>query len=195
MADHEILMENGRFSFTYVYTPYKNKDGNANYTTHWIFPENHPQKAELEALIRQTAADAWKEKADEYLKAAAGQDKLCIHRGDISKPGIAEYKGMLFISASRKIEAPPMTIVDENRRPITIASGKMYSGCWGDLAINLWAQNNAFGRRINAEILGVQHVRYDTKLSGGGAVAAADEFKVRGKDADAAAPDPTGGLI
>lgn len=197
MADHKILLQNGRFSFTYVYKPYVNKDGNQNYTTHWIFEETHPQWGELQQLIITTAQDGWKDKWQEYLAAAKGQDKLCVHRGDISKPGIDVYKGKLFVSASRKVDDPPMTIVDESKRPITIASGKLYSGAWGDIAINLWAQNNSFGRRINAEILGVQHVRHDTKLSGGGAIAKADEFKVYGKDADAQAPaaDPAGGLI
>ena len=193
--DFTILLENGRFSYTYVYKPYKNEDGNQSYTTHWVFPENHPQTAQLMALIKQVAVAKWKDKADEVLAALKGQDRLCIHRGDISKPGIAVYKGQLYISASRKFEDGPPRIADENRNEITIASGKVYSGGRGNVIVRIWAQDNKWAKRINAELQGIQHTGHDEKLSAGGRLASLDEFKVAAKDADGAAPSSVSGLI
>lgn len=194
--DFTILLEGGRFSYTYVYKPYKNEDGNQTYTTHWIFPENHPQTTQLFDLIRKVAVAKWKDKAEEMLAAMKGQDKLCIHRGDVSKPGQAPYKGLLFLSASRKFEDGPPRIADENRNEITIASGKVYSGGKGNVIVRLWAQDNKYGKRINAELQGIQHTGHDEKLSSGGRLASLDEFKpVSAKDADSAAPSAASGLI
>ena len=193
--DNTILLENGRFSYTYVYKPYRNEDGNQSYTTHWVFPENHPQTAALFALIRKVAVEKWKDKADEVLAALKGQDRLCVHRGNVSKPGIAVYKDQLYISASRKFEDGPPRIADEIRNEITIASGKVYSGARGNVIVRLWAQDNKWAKRINAELQGIQHVAHDEKLSSGGRLAALDEFQVQAKDADAAAPSAAAGLI
>jgi hypothetical protein len=56
------------------------------------------------------------------------------------------------------------------------SSGKPYSGCYVNAVIELWAQDNKFGKRINASLMGVQFLRDGQRLSGGG-VASADDFQ------------------
>jgi hypothetical protein len=197
MADNDfvITLKNVRLSYFYGFKPYKNEDGGESYCTHAIFGEDHPQLAEFRKLQRKVAEHQWKDRADAILQQVAATDKLCLHRGDINKPGQEAYKGKLFVSASSKLRP---TIVDGSLQPLTEEDGKPYSGAWADVRIALWAQDNKYGKRINAQLMGVQFRRHDERLSGGGRVARADEFEVIAEDADGEAPASSGaaaGLI
>jgi hypothetical protein len=59
---------------------------------------------------------------------------------------------------------------------LSASSGKVYSGCYVNASIELWAQDNKFGKRINATLMGVQFLRDGARLVGGG-VASADDFE------------------
>ena len=106
--------------------------------------------------------------------------KLCLHDGDAKadKPG---FKGNFFINASNEIRP---TVVGPNREPLVASDGKPYSGSYGNIILDFWAQDNQFGKRINATLCGAQFVKDGERLSGGG-VAAADDFE---PIPDAAAP-------
>ena len=51
--------------------------------------------------------------------------------------------------------------------------------------IEIWPQDNQFGKRVNASLLGVQFVKDGERLAGGG-VAAADDFEAISGAADPA---------
>jgi hypothetical protein len=67
-------------------------------------------------------------------------------------------------------------VIDRNRDPLTAADGKPYSGCYVNVSIDVWAQDNKYGKRINAQLKGIQFVR-DGDAFGGGAPASPDEFE------------------
>lgn len=183
----QMTLLNVRTSYLYVFRPYQGEDGKeGSYSGHLIFPETHPQLAEISQKIRAVAKAFWKDQSDEVLAQLKAQDRLCLHRGDINKPGQEAYKGQLFISANNKTRP---TVVDGRGAPLTAADDKVYSGCWVNAIITFWPQSHKqFGKRINCELNGVQRVRDDTRLSGGGRAARADEFPVQAGDADGAAP-------
>lgn|SRR5487761_133542 len=186
-----------RTSYLYVFRPYQGEDGKeGGYSAHLIFGEDHPQFPEVDAKIRAVAKAFWKDKAEEVLAQLKAQDRLCIHRGDINKPGQEAYKGKLFISANNKTRP---TVVDSRGAPLTAADDKVYSGVWVNAIVTFWPQSHQkFGKRINCELNGIQRVRDDTRLSGGGRAARTDEFPVVAEDADGAAPAVAGsaaGLI
>ena len=67
--------------------------------------------------------------------------------------------------------------------PLTAADGRPYAGCYVIANVELWAQDNNYGKRINASLRGVQFLRDGDAFSGGGA-ASEDEFdEVEGSDA------------
>ncbi len=61
------------------------------------------------------------------------------------------------------------------------ADGKPYSGCYVNGIVDIWAQDNGFGRRLNATLKGVQFVKDGDAFSGGTAVSA-DAFDDLGVD-------------
>lgn len=79
--------------------------------------------------------------------------KTCLRDGD-EKAGTAGYENVMFFSASNKM---PVPVVDKNPAMIlTKASGKPYAGCYVNVSIRLWAQDNQFGKRVNAQLNAVQ---------------------------------------
>lgn len=183
-----------RLSYFYGFEPYTNTDKatgkvSKSFCTHLILPPDHPAIAKVKAAQRVAAIGMWKDQAEAMLVALAGQDRLCLHSGNISKPGQDGYKDNFYVSASSKKR---FTIVDCDRRPLTEADGRPYSGCFANAIIQVWAQNNSYGKRINAQIAGVQFTRNGDSF-GGGRVAAPEEFaNVSAEGADSAAPAAAG---
>jgi hypothetical protein len=193
-SENSIMVLNTRCSYLYVFKPYEGDDGKKNFCAHLILPMTHPQLADIKALMRKVANEQWGAKTDEVLAQLTAQDRLCLHRGDVNKPGVDAYAGKLFISANNKSRP---NIFDRDRRQLTDADGRPYSGCLINASIDIWAQDGGkWGRRINATLTGVQFWADDERLSGG-RVAAADEFPVAADGADGPAPAQTGagGLI
>lgn len=188
----------GHEAFTAKPTP-QNPNPKPNFCVHGLMEPTHPELLRIAAKIEEVgAAHQWKgdvtwAQVKEQLKA---QDKLCLHRGDVTKAGVPEYAGKFFISCNN---AKRFTILDADKTPLTAKDGRPYSGCFGNIIVDIYAQDNTWGRRINATVTGVQYVSKGTAFGGGAPAASADEFGVVAQSADQAAPtagaDPLAGLV
>lgn len=105
----------------------------------------------------------------EELKAKIPSDKICLKDGDDS--GRTEYEGAYTIKASTKKR--PL-VIDRDKSPIVEDDNKVYSGCYVNAIISLWAQNNQFGKRINAQLDGIQFAKDGEPFGEGGI--GTDEF-------------------
>lgn len=197
-----FTMDDLLLSFVFIYKPYKSDEGKETFTAHGIFLPDHKQIGALQKVIRDVARAKWKDASEDILQQLKAQDRLFIHKGNIAKPGRAEYKDKLFISTSRNASDPPppsavATVDGANQKTDARHPLAVYSGCKGRIMFNVWAQDNTKGgKRINAGLMGLQFLDHGPRLSGSGRVASADEFGVVAADADAAAPatsnDPNG---
>lgn len=146
--------------------------GDKKFSASFLFAPNHPAAAAIKEGFKKVAQEKWGAKASDVFVALKAGDKLCLHDGD-TKPNYEGYKGNLYLNASNKIK--PL-VIDGNKSPLDASSGKPYSGCYVNAVVELWPQDNKFGRRINASLMGVQFLRDGPRLSGGG-VASADDFE------------------
>lgn len=171
-----VRINDVRFNFTNnLFTAGKakgNDSGKEKFSVVAIFGREHPQIAEIKAALLDAATAKWAAKAPEVLKQLAAGDRICLHDGD-AKSDHAGYAGNYFINASNELR--PL-VIGPNRENLVAADGKPYSGSYGNIILEFWAQDNQFGKRVNASLLGVQHTKDGERLSGGG-VAAADDFE------------------
>lgn len=137
----------------------------------FLFAKTHPQMKEINAAIEAAAKEKWGPKAETVLKGLRAADKVCLHDGDLKD--YDGYAGNLFISA-RSNKRP--TVVDADRTPLTEADGRPYGGCYVNAILEVYAQDNGFGKRVNASLGGVQFVK-DGEAFAGSAPVAADEFE------------------
>lgn len=122
-------------------------------------------KAQIERLMK------------EELKSKVPSDKLCLKDGD--EMGRPEFEGKYTIKASTKKR--PL-VINRDKSPITESDNVIYAGCYVNAIVSLWAQNNTWGRRINAQLDGVQFCR-DGEAFGDGAVSV-NEFDAFGSESD-----------
>lgn len=155
-------------------------EGEPRYSGAFIVePGTANAKALREALVA-VAKDKWGAKADGILKDLKGKGRVCYREEPLSKDGEVYdgFEGMHSLNASNK--ARPL-ILDRDKSQLTAADGRPYSGSFVNVSLELWAQDNQYGKRINATLKGVQFVR-DGDAFGGGAPASPDDFDDLGVD-------------
>lgn len=119
--------------------------------------------AEIESAIKNMIKDDLK-------GAKLPADKLCLRDGDgVDYSG---YAGHMSIKGSNNKR--PL-VLDRDRSPLTEDDNRLYAGCYVNAILELWAQNNQWGKRINANLLGVQFFK-DGEPFADGIVASADDF-------------------
>jgi hypothetical protein len=169
-----IMLRNVRLAFPKLFVPEAIDDGKPMYGALLILGPDHPQLGEIKQKMQAVAKEKWQAKAVEVYKGVEKADKLALHDGD-TKAQYDGFSGNFFVSANAKETERP-TIVDGNKSPLTAKDGKPYSGCYVNVSIDFWAQDNNFGKRINAQLRGVQFLR-DGDAFAAGRPADSNEFE------------------
>ena len=177
----KLKLKNVRVAFLKVFKAeaVKGSDKKTFGATFLIDPKD-PQLKAINEAIAQTAKDKWGAKADAVLKQMKAADKLCLHNGD-TKAQYDGFENMMFVSSSTPTR--PLAF-DRNKQPVAEEDGVLYSGCFVNASLELWAQDNDFGKRINAQLGGVQFVK-DGDAFGAGSAADEDDFDDLGEGSDA----------
>ena len=82
--------------------------------------------------------------------------KTCLHDGSEKADTDGYGEGVMYVSA-RSDKRPG--VVDRDLSPLTAEDGKPYAGCYVFATIRLWAQDNQWGKRINASLRNVQFIK------------------------------------
>lgn len=172
---HSFL--NARLAFPDVFEA--NKDG--KFAAAFIFAPDHKGLGALQKVIDEVGAAKWGPKWTAIRKELKAGDNLLVHDGD-SKASYAGYEGNLFFNANNTVR--PL-VLDRDKTPLTKADGKPYSGCYVNVIIDVWAQDNQYGKKVNAQLQGIQFVKDGEAFAGGGVAAADSDFEEIAEGADA----------
>lgn len=156
-----------------------NEGENPTFSSTFLIPKDDPQNKMISDEIARVAKEKWAAKAEINLKALYAGDRVCHKDGDL-KPDFDGFAGCMSLKSSNKV-AP--TVIDRDRSKLTESSGRPYAGCYVNANVEIWAQDNGFGKRINAVLRGVQFVR-DGDAFTGAPPASADEFEDIAMDHD-----------
>jgi len=168
----KIKLTNVRLSFAQLFEAKTvNGEGKPAFSASFLINPNDPQIAAVNAAIEAVAKDKWGAKAEATLKIMRSADKTCLHSGDL-KANYDGFEGMMYISSRNALR--PL-VIDVDKTPLVAEDGKPYSGCFVNASVELWAQDNNYGKRVNATLMGVQFFKDGESFSGGG-VADADDF-------------------
>lgn len=178
----KIKLNNVRLAFPVIWEAKAVQDGDKpSFSAAFLMPPEHPAVALIEKGIEVLAKEEWADKAPTILKQMKANGRICLQDGDL-KSQYAGYEGHLFINA-RSATRP--LVVDQQKRILAASDGIPYAGCYVNASIELWAQANKYGQRINASLGGIQFLR-DGDAFGGGRSASIDDFDdvSEGSDAD-----------
>jgi hypothetical protein len=176
----KVRLENVRLAFPVLFEPRAvNADAEPAYTASFLFSHSHPASKAMEEAIDAVGQAKFGQKWATVKREIEAKDRRCLHDGN-TKADVAGFAGNLFVSARNKVRP---TVVDRDRSPLTIADGRPYAGCYVNAIVEIWAQDNAYGKRINASLRGVQFVADGEAFAGGGS-ASEDEFDALNESAE-----------
>lgn len=121
----------------------------------------------LKAAMKAVAEEKWgKGKVPSSVK-------YCLRDGS-DKADVDGYgPDVMFFSAAN--DKKPM-VVDANNATLDEQDGKIYAGCYVDVSVRLWAQDNKYGKRVNAQLRAVRFRKDGEAFGDAGAKDANAEF-------------------
>jgi hypothetical protein len=140
-----------------------------------ITPNSEQQKAIEEAILAE-AKEAWKDKAASILELLAEDGKKVYKSKKTGEP-YTGFEGKHYLS-TRNAKTQP-TVFNQYGEELS-AKGDIerqaFSGALVNASIEIWAQDNKWGRRVNCSLRGVMLTGEGDNLGGGSSAASADEF-------------------
>ena len=168
----KIKLKNVRLAFPNLWEATSQNPGDKPaFSAAFILPKDHPDVTLIEKTIEQVANEKWGDKAAALLKSLKASDKTPLHDGD-TKSQLDGYAGNLFVNA-RRYTRP--TVLNTDGTPLCEQDGKPYAGCMVHAVIDIYAQDNNYGKRINASLSGIMFFR-DNDAFGGGRPADVSDF-------------------
>ena len=143
----KVKLQKVRLSFPALFKPKSVNESEPKYGASFLLSkkDDAAQIDGLRAACLATAKEQWPTKIPTGVK-------YCVHDG-----AEKDYDGygptVMYISTSATVRP---VVVDEFRAPVTEEDRKIYAGCLVNVVLRLWAQDNQFGKRINAQLQAVQ---------------------------------------
>ena len=162
----KIKVENVRLSFPALFRKAQFNGVETKYEATLLLDKNDHAKsiAQIEKAIKEKIAGDLK-------GAKLGSDKVCLRDGDdVDYEG---FSGAMSLKASNKKR--PL-VIGKDKSPVTEDDNIIYGGCYVTAIVELWAQNNEYGKRINGNLLGIQFVRDGDAFGSVGESAGVDDF-------------------
>ena len=177
----QVKLKNVRLAFPNLFVAKAVNAGDApKFSASFLIPYGNAQIAMIDKAIDAVAADKWGAKGASTAKTLRAGGKVCLRDGAI-KEDYTGFEGHMFVSATNSTR--PL-VIDADKSPLTAEDGKPYAGCYVNVSLDIWAQDNAWGKRVNASLSGVQFLR-DGDAFAGGAPASVDDFDDVTEGADA----------
>lgn len=187
-----IMLKNVVLAFPALAEPQSFGEGEPAYGAKFPIRVNSEQQKAIEAAMLAEATEAWKDKADSVLSMLAEDGKLCftkkVYRSKKTGEPYQGFDGAHYLS-TRNAKTQP-SIYNAYGEEVTGKADierQAFSGAVVNASIEVWAQDNKWGRRINCSLRGVMLTGEGENFGGGSSPAAADEFAAFAKakaDAD-----------
>ena len=163
MSDYKIKLNNVRLSFPSIFSKSEFNGVVGKFEATFLMDKEKQAKmiADIEAKIALIQKDN---------KAKVSPDKTCLKDGEF-----IEYDGYTGCMAIKAGSNRRPTVIDCDKTPLVEEDGKPYAGCYVNAVLDLWFQDNSYGKRVNCNLTGIQFVK-DGEAFGEGSSDATDEF-------------------
>ena len=172
-----FMLKDVRLSYPALFKPSAFGDADPKYSATFLIEEGSEQHEAIKAEIAKVAKGEFGDNYEAILKKQdSGQRRLLkVGNDKLNDDGdVADgYADQVFIKASNK--AKPK-VVGRGRQDLTEADGIPYGGCYVNAQLEIWPQNNKFGKFINIKLLAVQHWK-DGDAFGSSSIANVDAFE------------------
>ena len=187
-----IMLKNIVMAFPALAEPQAFGEGEPAYGAKFPIKPGGEHEKLLDEAIRAEAKEQWKDKADSVLAMLIEDGKIAftkkVYRSKKTGEPYQGFEGAHYLS-SRNAKTKP-TVYNQYGEELT-AKGDIerqaFSGALVNASVEVWAQDNKWGRRINCSLRGIMLTGEGENFGGGSSPASADEFAALAKakaDAD-----------
>lgn len=157
-----------------------------------LIPADSPLRKQIDAMIEETAKEKWEKKWQTVMENVRADPKACCFV-DGKRKDYEGYAGHWALTAHRYEDKGRPLVFDSDKSPIYKPNnelyegkaGRIYSGCYVNMQVEFWPQDNANGKAVRATLLGIQRKADGDAFSGGVAPdESAFEEITEGGDAD-----------
>ena len=190
---HKLMLSNVRCAFLVLGEP-EDYQGNKQFrwsATALIPYDSAPRDAAYDAM-QAAAKEKWEKKWQAIYDNALADPKACCMIDGRRKPDYDGFANHFALTAHRYTEKGRPLVLDSDKSPIYKPdnsvyegkAGRVYSGMFVNMQVEIWAQDNKNGKGLRATLLGIQRVK-DGDAFGGGVAPKADDFGEISDGADA----------
>lgn len=176
-----IMLKGLMMSFPALAEPQAFGEGEPAYGAKFPITINGEHQKAIEEAMLAEAKEAWKDKAESVLSMLVEDGKVAftkkVYRSKKTGEPYQGFEGKHALSA-RNAKTQP-TVFNQYGEELTSKSDierQAYSGAIVNASVEVWAQDNKWGRRINCSLRGVMLTGEGENIGGGSAPASADEF-------------------
>jgi len=176
-----IMLKGITLAFPALAEPQAFGEGEPAYGAKFPIKPNSEQQKAIEAAILAEAKEAWKDKADSVLAMLADDGKLAfvkkVYKSKKTGEPYQGFEGAHYLSA-RNAKTQP-TVFNQYGEELNSKGDierQAFSGALVNASVEIWAQDNKWGRRINCSLRGVMLTGEGENFGGGSSPASADEF-------------------
>ena len=176
-----IMLKNVVLAFPALAEPQSFGEGEPAYGAKFPIKPNSEQQKAIEAAVLAEAKEAWKDKADSVVKMLEEDGKVAftkkVYKSKKTGEAYQGFEGTHYLS-TRNAKTQP-TVFNQYGEELSGKSdieAKAFSGAVVNASVEIWAQDNKWGRRINCSLRGVMLTGEGENFGGGSSPASADEF-------------------
>lgn len=169
MSESKVIkLNNVRLSFPELFKAKAFQEGQTpKFSASFLIDPSTKEGKKLIKMIRKEIDDLAK---SNWSKGVPKSLKICLQDGNTKD--YDGYEDMMYVSSNN--DTRPV-LVDRKRNPISEQDDVLYAGCYVNASINLWCQDNQWGKRVNAGLRAIQFVA-DGEAFGGARVDVDEEF-------------------
>jgi len=157
--DGTILIKGVRLAYEHVFAPWRKTDKEKLKFSGRFLMGNDDFKEEIVQLREHV-----KKLQKDHFKGIIKPADLFFRDGD--QAGKEEFEDHWYIAASENEDRPP-AVLKPNKQECKKSDDLIYSGAVVNVIIRPWAQDNSHGKKLNANLLLVQHKAHGDKFGGG----------------------------
>lgn len=187
-----IMLKNLPMAFPALAEPQSFGEGEPAYGAKFPIKPNSEHQKLLEDAMLAEATELWKDKGANVLSMLVEDGKTAftkkVYRSKKTGEPYQGFEGAHYLS-TRNAKTQP-TVYNEYGDPLTSKGDierQAFSGAVVHASVEVWAQDNKWGRRLNCTLRGIMLTGEGENVGGGSAPAQADEFAAMAKakaDAD-----------
>ncbi len=147
-------LKGGRLSFPHLWKPSAalESEGEPKYSATILLNkvEAKDQIEALKARIKQLIVTELKP------LTSLPPDKICLRDGSFKADKEGYGDDVVYVAAS---DTRKPKVKDQKRNDMDENDPRVFAGCYVNMVIRLWSQNNKYGKRVNASLVAVQYLR------------------------------------